>query len=180
MKIIPYEVSISGHLSDEFARGFKSMSIERGTHNSIATVYLWHADGTGLKIQSRLHDIIDWIEVGALEFSRVTRAVSGVSEIGVCETEVTEINLPNEFGTGLKATKLVLSTHGIAVESGVVLESAGGNEIIIVACSAPYMVAIKAPFIAEAFEPEYDLSEYSREPINQNQRRSKQSGTDHE
>jgi len=165
MKTIPYAMSISGCLSDEFARGFKSMSIEKLAQNLIAAVYLWHADGTGLKVQSELHDIVDWIEVGALKFSRVTGPVSGVSGIGVCETVVSEINLPEEFCTGLKASKLVLCTHGVIIESGVVLENGNRNTIILVACADPYMIAVQAPFYTGTFDPEYNLSEYYRKPI---------------
>jgi hypothetical protein len=165
MTIIPYKISIPGHLSDEFAQGFESMSIEKLVHKLVTTVYLWHADGTGLKVQSEMHDIAGWIEVGALKFSRVTGAVSGASESGVCETVVSKINLPNEFGTGLKASKLVLCTHGITIESGVVFENTGGNEIVLVAGAGPYTVAVKAPSVVDAFEPEYELSEYIREPI---------------
>lgn len=117
------------------------MSIRRLARKLTTTVYLWHADGTGLQVQSEMHDIIDWVEVGSLRFSRVIGTVSGVSESGVCESVVSEINLPNEFGAGLKASKLVLSTHGIAIESGVVIEGAGGNEIILVAGASPYTIA---------------------------------------
>ena len=165
MKTIPYKTSVPGHLSDEFAHGFKRMSIERLVGKLTNTVYLWHADGTGLQVQSEMHDIIDWLEVGSLCFSHVSGAVSSASGSGYCEIVVSEINLPDEFGAGLKASKLVLSTHGIAIESGVVIKGAGGNEIILVAGAGPHTVAIKAPSVVEAFDPEYPLSEYSREPI---------------
>jgi hypothetical protein len=155
MTVIPYKISIPGRLADEFARGFKSISVERLAHGRPIAIFLWHADSEGLKVQSVMHDVAERFEVGALEFSRITGTVS----------EVSEFDLPGEFGVGLKASKLVLSTDGVTVESGIVLQGNRGNEMVLVAGAQPYTIAIKAPSVVEEFDPEYPLSKYSREPI---------------
>jgi hypothetical protein len=163
--LIPFKIAIVGRLSDEFARGFRRISIERLAHKLAATVYLWRADGTGIRVQSEMHDIAGWIEVGSLVISHVDGPVNRTTESGACETETFEISLPSEFESGLSASKLVLSTQGKTVESGLFIESTSGSEIVLVAGAAPYTVAVKAPSVVEPFEPEYDLTEYSREPI---------------
>src|SRR3954463_15510225 len=151
MTRIPYKSSIPGRFSDEFARGFKRVSIKRAARNLPYAVVLWHLAGEGLKVQSVMHDIAERLEVGALEFSRITETVS----------ETSEFDLSDEFGIGLNASKLVLSIDGATIESGVVLQGTRGNEILLVAGVSPYTIAIRAPFFTEPFEPAYPLSEYS-------------------
>ena len=70
----------------------------------------------------------------------------------------------------LIAFKLVITTDavdikGVKSESGLVLQSATKDEIIIVSSEAPFGIAIAAHFIPEEFTPEYDLTEYERVPI---------------
>jgi hypothetical protein len=155
MSVISYRTSIPGRLADEFAQGFISMSLDRLPHGVPIAIFLWRADGTGLKIQSVMYDIAERLEIGALEFSRVT-------EKG---RELPAFDLPEEFRVGVKAAKLVLSTSGVTADSGVLLRGSHGDELVMVAGAQPYTIAVKASFIRERFEPEYELSTYLQEPI---------------
>lgn len=155
MITIKFCVNLSVRLSDEFNKGFTRISINRLPHGHPSAIFLWHADGTGLMIRSEMHDIAERFEVGALIFSHAVAT----------DSNAPLIDLPEEFSFDLKASKLVLSDQSVSAESGILLKGDHGGEIVILAGALPYALTVKAPFIIEAFEPEYDLSSYLREPM---------------
>lgn len=160
MKIIRFTSIVPGTLADQFVGGFTSMSVRRLRKGSgpIDFIFFWRADGTGLKIQSVMHDINreEWLEAGVLEFTHVAAD----------DDPSSQIELPDEFRRDLKVSKLVLSTEEMVVESGIVLEGRDGGRIVVVAGGFPYAITIAADFLTETFDPEYELSEYSQELLN--------------
>jgi hypothetical protein len=129
---------------------------------------LWRADGTGLQISSRMHDIAERLEIGVLEFALVAaemkepkRSVTGVRQLSFAK-----VDLPTSFHNNNHVTKLVISEAGTTADSGILITAADGNEIVIVAGVMPYSLAIRGIFSApRIFQPEYDLKCYERVEI---------------
>lgn len=79
-----------------------------------------------------------------------------------------EFSLPSELATTLSAQRLVLNTEHGSVDSGVVLTSPCGGEIVIVSGAYPFTVEAMmtpAPHGLRPFEPEYRLDLYERKPL---------------
>lgn len=124
-------------------------------HNRPVSATLWHPDGTGLRVQSVMHDIAERIEVGVLDFTLTRKA----------EIEERTVALPKGMEGGpLSVEKLSIREAGITAESGVALSSGNGDdELIIVAGVYPYTLAIRGiGEIPHIFEPEYSLEKYAR------------------
>lgn len=143
-------------LADKLAEGFVRMSVELETHNRPTSVSLWRSDGSGLRIQSKMHDLAERREVGVLKFSTAIDTNQKVSN---------NYELPTSFASKLKVTTLLITESGIKAESGILLEANDGKEIVIVAGAYPYTLAIQGgPNIAHIFEPEYPLKDYTKLP----------------
>jgi hypothetical protein len=65
----------------------------------------------------------------------------------------------------LVVTDDAVDVKGVEAESGIVLRSPSGGEITIVSGAFPYSISVKADFIHEEFQPEYDLAKYKRVPL---------------
>jgi len=141
-------------LGAQLRGGFRRISTRTASHGKPIAVTLWRLDGSGLQIQSRMHDVAERLEVGVLEFMRI-------AQTGAVETA---LDLPKEFAERISVNKLLIDLDGPTAESGVALENRLGEEIIVVAGAYPYTLAISAPLVGgiAPFEPEYPLAQYRR------------------
>jgi hypothetical protein len=129
---------------------------------------LWRADGTGLQISSRMHDIAERLEIGVLKFDLVAaeKKEPRRSVMGARQLSFAKVDLPASFRSNNYVTKLVISEGGATADSGILITAGGGNEIVIVAGAMPYSLAIRGIFSRpRIFEPAYDLERYKRVEI---------------
>lgn len=156
MSNLRFTWSESGPLATQLTLPFTRASIRALAHGRPISLTLWRSDGSGIRIQSRMHDLGERIEVGVLDFSLVQSLDMG--------EQVFE--LPASFSGPIKPAKLVIMEAGVDVESGVVLESIDGQQLIVTAGANPYTLAVKGIVaVPNTFEPEYPLNEYSTFPF---------------
>ena len=143
-------------LSGELMKPVAQISLQLDTHGKPMNATLWRTDGTGLRIQPKMHDVAERKEVGVLEFSYV----SFPSE----HEKIVDVR--SRVGPELLVSKLIIHESGISAESGIVINSTAGHEILIVVAAMPYSLAVsgvlKGPHI---FEPEYPIDCYENVPI---------------
>jgi len=104
-----------------------------------------------------MHDVAERTEVGLLNFERVFEPQPNALTVDV---------LP-AFGLGVKVSKLIIHVSGTSAESGVILKVQTGEEMVIVAGTYPYSLAIQGLMLSHPniFQPEYPLERYDRVPI---------------
>jgi hypothetical protein len=147
----------NGSLAEQLARGMESISISLISNEKLIAITLWHGDGSGLRIRSKMHNIAERFEVGVLEFSTIP--VSTYDEIKVI--------LPGSFRGDLKLKKMIIVDSGIIAEAGVLFEGSDMAEIVVVAGADPYTLAVRLPPLVAApslpaFQPEYPIALYKR------------------
>ena len=128
---------------------------------------LWRADGIGLRICSRRHDIAERIEIGVLGFELVSEEKEDTRPSpSANRSSFINIDIPAAFNGRNRATKLVISESGTTAESGFILTASDGAEIVIISGVYPYSLAVKGiGSMPHGFEPEYDLECYERVEI---------------
>jgi len=108
-----------------------------------------------------MHDVEEQMEVGVLRFEMV-------HSIGFDQV-VEEVS----FGHIKSVSKLIIHESGTSAESGIALGVADGPEIVIVAASFPFAIALKGDFpafnrvVPNIFRPEYPLESYERVALTQ-------------
>jgi len=156
MKNIEFGWSESVSPVTQLATPITRASVKTAAHGRPMVLTLWRSNGTGLRIQSKMHDLADRIEVGVLNFTRVDSL--GEDDLAIA--------LPAAFDAPLKVTKLVIVEAGTTVESGVMLESPDGKQIVVTAGAGPYTLAIRGIIeTPHAFEPEYSIDNYAPVPL---------------
>jgi hypothetical protein len=145
-----------GSLAVELAKRIRQISLEFAFHRRPVAATLWRTHGSGLKLYSKMHDVDDRKEVGVLQFRHVFAP----------QPDETTVNVPPAFESDIILHKLVILESGIKAESGVVLTTVAGNEIVVVAGAYPYSLAVHGlSSLPHVFEPEYPLNQYLRLPI---------------
>jgi hypothetical protein len=143
-------------LSAELIKPIAQISLQLDTQGRPMSATLWRSDGTGLRIQSEMHDVAERREVGVLKFSNA----SFPSE------DAKIVDVRSRFGPELVVSKLIIHESGTSAESGIVMKSMAGHEILIVPSAMPYSLAVggvlRGPHI---FEPEYPIDRYENVPI---------------
>jgi hypothetical protein len=94
-------------------------------------------------------------------------------EVGVLSIEIVErdyfpeelFDLPKSFQQKLIPEVLVLTTEHGSIDSGLVLTTPDGDEIILVSGVYPYTIEVQVPFETGRFEPEYSIDKYSRRSL---------------
>lgn len=147
-------VERSGDQTDAgLAQGISRVSIQADPNGLPFAVTLWHNSTAGTLIESAMHDLAERIEVGVLSATRVD----------VPAEKDVFIEVPSEFSGHLKLTKLLIDVQSRRLESGIVLTSQNGRELVVVAGAYPYSLAIHGLGDAyHRFEPEYPLDNYLR------------------
>jgi hypothetical protein len=142
-------------LTDELHVPIKEVFLEFSPHGWPMFLTFWRFDETGLRVHSEMHDVAERTEVGVLSFSRVSTPPDGRATAVAASA----------FNREITAFKLVIEESDTMVESGLVLK-ANSDEIVIVASSYPYMLAVSGVLSApHIFEPEYPIDRYTRVPI---------------
>ena len=129
---------------------------------------LWRADGTGLQIRARMHDIALRLELGVLKLGLVNaeKEQPKPSLTGVRELSFATVGLPASFHGQNKVVKLVISEADTTADSGILITASDGKEIVIVAGVMPYSLAIRGIFSGpRIFQPAYKLEYYERVEI---------------
>jgi hypothetical protein len=147
-------VERSGDQTDAgLTQGISRVSIQADPNGLPFAVTLWHNSTAGTRIESAMLDLAERIEVGVLSATRVDAPT---------EKDVF-IEVPSEFSGHLKLTKLLIDVQSRRLESGLVLASQSGRELVVVAGAYPYSLAIHGLGDANhRFEPEYPLDNYLR------------------
>ena len=144
-----------GSLAAELRRPLRQISVESEISRP-SFVTFWQIDGTGLRVHSEMHDVAERREVGVLNFERVSAPKS----------EEMMTNMSPLFDDEIVVSKLLIRESGAVAESGVVLETKTGDEIVVVAGVYPYSLAIQGvSSLPYAFAPEYPLDQYLRVPF---------------
>lgn len=118
------------------------------------TATLWLSTGEGFQISSVMEEIAESAEIGILQFHRVLQP----------SPEETFFDLPWTFKNGGTVTKLVIKQNNDHAESGILLRSNAGDELVIVPASFPRHIYIGGiPLPSQEATPEYSLSRYLRE-----------------
>ena len=143
-------------LAAELVKRIRQISLKFGFHQRPEAVTLWRMDGSGLQLYSQMHDVAERREVGVLQFRYALAP----------QPDETIVNVPPAFESDVIVRKLVILESGIKAESGVVLTTVAGNEIVVVAGAYPYSLAVHGlSSLPHVFEPEYPLNQYLRLPI---------------
>jgi hypothetical protein len=158
MNYLPYVFTGSVPLAVELNKPIRKVSIDI-VHPAWGPRFftLWHSEETGLKIFSQMHDIAERLEIGVLNFEKVTAHA---------EDEIT-VDGSAAFDCSIEAFKLILDEEGTRAECGLELRASNGDQIAIVPSAGPYSLAILGAFAStpHIFEPEYELDRYTRVPI---------------
>jgi hypothetical protein len=151
MKRIPFDWKGQAHLADELCRPVKDVTAQIDTIGRPSSITLWRADGTGLRIQSEMHDLAERIEVGILRFETVLTAYKD-EQLG---------DASGAFNAELKALKMEITESGTIAESGFILRTVEGLELLVLASASPYFLWTSGVFtMREEFKPEYPLKNY--------------------
>jgi hypothetical protein len=158
MNYLPYVFMGSVPLAVELNKPLRKVSIDI-VHPAWGPRFftLWHSEETGLKIFSQMHDIAERLEIGVLNFEKVT---------SLADNETTA-DVSAAFDCSVEAFKLILDEEGTRAECGLALQANNGDQITIVPGAFPYSLAVLGVFEStpHIFEPEYELDRYTRVPI---------------
>jgi hypothetical protein len=120
------------------------------------TVTLWLTSGEGFRLTSSMQNLADGIEVGVLKLELVLHPVQGEASV----------DLPWSFRNGGSISKLSIEQSGVRAESGLLLRSGEGDEIVILPATFPHRLYVggvnKAP---QQVTPEYNISRYLHETV---------------
>jgi hypothetical protein len=153
MTTLPFIGNIAP-LANGVRRGqLKRMSSDFSSYGCL-TVTLWLTSGEGFRLVPSMHDLTDGIEVGILKIEFVVQPLP----------DEASVDLPWSFRNGGSIAKLVIEQRGMRAESGVLLRSGEGDEIVILPAAFPRRLYVggvdKAP---QQVMPEYNLSRYLQE-----------------
>ena len=145
-------------LADELRKPFVRISINYGNNAHLVekerwvnSVTLWDADKMGLRILPFMTDVAKRVEVGSFSFERVTESFDGDVFFA----------LDKSFSEKTSLKKIIVKETNHIVETGFVIFSSTGAQILIVPNAMPYTLAIRCEGIGtKFFEPEYSLGWY--------------------
>lgn len=155
MTTLPFIGNIAP-LANGVRRGqLKRMSSDFSSYGCL-TVTLWLTSGEGFRLVPSMHDLTDGIEIGILKVELVVHSLP----------EEVSADLPWSFRNGGSISKLLIEQSGIRAESGVLLRSGEGDEIVILPAAFPHRLYVggvdRAP---QQVTPEYGFSRYLQEAI---------------
>ena len=135
-----------------------SMQLYNGRTDIPVRVSFWRSNASWLTVCSRMHDISDRLEVGALAFEMQT--IEPTSELAVVDM------MPSPF-VPVDIKKLIIRDADVVAESGIRLSSKDGKVITIAAGGFPYSLAIAGvrDEIANIFKTEYEIEKYEVVPL---------------
>lgn len=157
MNDLAFQWAGSGSLAVELGKPLKQVSVEFVIPNSGPRfLTLWRTDKTGLRLHTDMHDVAERREVGVLHLEHASAPRPGeiIADMGP------------SFQGEITAAKLIIHESETSAESGIVITTRAGDELVIVAGAYPYSLAVKGirP-LPNLFNPEYPLDRYLRVPI---------------
>ena len=134
MRLLSFGWTGATLLSVELAKPIERISafIFHSAHGP-HSLTLWRADGSGLRVFSLMHDVAERTEVGVLSFEPVAEPYP--EEVFEC--------LPAVFRGLVAVSKLTIDESGTRAESGIILASESGEELVILAGAFPCNLAIR-------------------------------------
>jgi hypothetical protein len=143
-------------LANGVRRGqLKRMSSDFSSYGCF-TVTLWLTSGEGFRLVPSMHDLTDGIEIGILKVELVVQPLP----------DEVSADLPWSFRNGGSISKLVIEQRGARAESGVLLRSGEGDEIVILPAASPNRLYIQGVNTApQEVMPEYSLVRYLQETV---------------
>ncbi len=120
------------------------------------TATLWLTSGEGFRLTPYVHHLTDGIEVGSLKVELVVHPLP----------EEASVDVPWTFRNGGSVSKLVIEQGGSRTESGVLLHSSKGDEIVILPAAFPHRLYVEAVNVpSQQVMPEYSFSRYLHEAV---------------
>lgn len=135
--------------------GILGLLIDKLPAGAIRVLHLFLADGSVLRIQSKVTEVEPWHEVGTLVLEHFAKAAEG---------ETIQIPLPLSWLDIRSVEKLVLEGGKFIAESGLCISNRDYEQVIILPSAFPHAVQINAQFYPGDFDPEYEIAEYERVP----------------
>ncbi len=152
-------LSLSGNVAP-LANGVRRGQLKRlssdFSHYGCLAATLWLTSGEGFRITSHMCDLADGIQVGVLKMEMVVHPLP----------DEASVDLPWSFRNGGSIAKLSIEQRGFRAESGLLVRSGEGEEIVIVSAAFPchlYVGGAHTP--PQEVTPEYSLSRYLHEAI---------------
>jgi hypothetical protein len=144
-------------LEEELRRPFYEVSV--AVDRRLASVArLKRLDGSYLEIWSEMHDVAEQLEIGVLQIQMVSREEAPSRVFFTNENFQTP-----EFAGENRVEKLIIQEEDCVAESGIVITTQGGKQIVVVANAYPCCIAIRGVTNLDAkFDPEYKLDLYKR------------------
>jgi hypothetical protein len=155
MTTLPFIGNIAP-LANGVRRGqLKRMSSDFSSYGCL-TATLWLTSGEGFRLVPSMHDLTDGIEVGILKVEFVVQPLP----------DEVSADLPWSFRNGGSISKLLIEQSGVRAESGVLLRSGEGDEIVILPAAFPHRLYVGGVDTApQHVTPEYRLSRYLQETV---------------
>jgi hypothetical protein len=103
-----------------------------------------------------MHHLTDGIEIGILKVEFVVQPLP----------DEASVDLPWSFRNGGSIAKLVIEQRGTRAESGILLRSGDGDEIVILPSALPHRLYVGGvDKVPEQVTPEYSLTRYLHEAV---------------
>ena len=143
-------------LANGVRRGqLKRMSSDFSSYGCL-TATLWLTSGEGFRLVPSMHDLTDGIEIGILKVELVVQPLP----------DEVSADLPWSFRNGGSISKLLIEQSGIRAESGLLLRSGEGDEIVILPAAFPHRLYVAGVDTApQQVTPEYSLNRYLQETV---------------
>jgi hypothetical protein len=138
-------------LDEVLSKPFTRMSVSVTKLGSPISVVLWYSLDFGVRIVSKIFVVSDRREIGALDFILTSKPHADEKDVG------------NPFPSAEKfnVSKLTYIDLDVRAESGFILSTMDGHELVFVAGSIPCTLAIGGLHLGpRGFEPEYEISKY--------------------
>jgi hypothetical protein len=120
------------------------------------TATLWLTSGEGFRLAPSMHHPTDGIEVGSLKVELVLHPLP----------DEPSVDVPWTFRNGGSTSKLLIEQSGTRTESGVLLRSSKGDEVVILPAAFPHRLYVEAANMpTQQVMAEYSLSRYIQEAI---------------
>ena len=149
MKNISFSQVLDVALETSLSAGLIGVSINRLQHSRPESIILWLTNRNGVKVQSKVTEVGEKLEIGFLVFRHV----------GKISFDSSYDNLPDSFKRINKIEKLQYVDRSVTVDSGLIVESTDGMELVLVAGALPFTIEINQPWASD-FQPEYPLEDY--------------------
>lgn len=142
----------------KYAQDLSVVAYSMPTGHSFQAAWIFRlifSNGSSLEFSSACTMVVGWQEVGSLNIQLINQAKPDIDAVLV------RFEVPPFRVTSL--VKLVYEDNNFRSECGIAIGGENGDEIVVATGVSPGSVSIAAPFSTSAFDPEFSVSECSRE-----------------